>query len=244
MTSIFKKIILLVALVLLSGCGEPESASPQPDSEWYVKVMTYSEDGLKDTHNVLGQMQGSSDDFDRHDLVELRPFSESYMTLNFYHPEWDKDDAHYASDYHDLKYSSQDKWVFQVESNDLQRKMTLSWKEPTLIDPKKTAEMSQQMVEKLMKEMWFIDLKTQKVIKAFEQGIAQSYQFSMEGEEVRSFMWVLGVEPSVEDLNNYVQSEKEKKVDLEPSVKSMPQKSQNLLELQPPGHSKRMATPE
>lgn len=92
--------------------------------------------------------------------------------------------------------------------------------------------------------MWFIDLKTQKVIKAFEQGIAQSYQFSMEGEEVRSFMWVLGVEPSVEDLNNYVQSEKEKKVDLEPSVKSMPQKSQNLLELQPPGHSKRMATPE
>lgn len=234
MTSKLKKLILV--LVLLVGS---EAYAKKAESEWYVTLMVHSEDGLKDKHNVLGQMKESSDGFDRHDLVELRPFASPYLALNFFHPEWDKADAHFASDYHDLKYSNQDKWTFQVESDDLQRKMTLSWKQLTLINPKKTAKASQKMVEKLMNEMWLIDLKTQKVIKAYEEDTAQNYQFSMEEEEVRSFMWILGKEPSVQDIEMYEQSEKKRdSLQHPPSNKPVPKKSQNLLELQPPGHSK------
>lgn len=123
--------------------------------------------------------------------------------------------------------------------------MTLSWKQPTLISPKKRAKVSLQITEKLMKKMWLIDLKTEKVIKAYKKDTAQSYQFSMNGEEVRRFMWILGAKPTDQDAKRYAQQAK-KRDDFRhpPSAKPVSQKGQNLLECQPPGHSKRSAIPQ
>jgi len=233
MKTTFTKVILLFLLLIASSVYAGKTKV-----EWYVPLMINSEDGLVDKHNVLGQMRESSDDFDRHDLVELRPFSTPFMTLNFFHPEWEKGDKHFASDYHDVKQQKRDRWVFQVESDDPERMITLYWKEPIIINVQN--EKTLRKLKRLKNKMWLVDLKSKKVMKSYKKNRTESYLFSMEGEEVRQFMWFIGKKPSFLTLKKYASDTKasNKPASNLSSSRRAPVYRQNLWELQPPGHSK------
>jgi len=233
MKTIFTKTVLLFLLLIGSS-----TYAAKTKVEWYVPLMISSQDNLIDKHNVLGQMRESSDDFDRHDLVELRPFSTPFMTLNFFHPEWEKDDEHFASDYHDVKQQKRDRWIFQVESDYTQRMITLQWKEPIMINLQN--EKTLRKLKRLKKKMWLVDLKSKKVIKAYKKNRTESYLFSMEGKEVHQFMWVIGKKPSFISLKKYASDPKasSKAAVNFSSARKAPVYRQNLWELQPPGHNK------
>ncbi len=233
MKTILTKIILLFLLLIGSS-----TYAAKTKVEWYVPLGVSSHDNLIDKHNVLGQMRESSDDFDRHDLVELRPFSTPFLTLNFFHPEWEKADEHFASDYHDVKRQKRDRWTFQVESDDPERMITLFWKEPIVINLEN--DKTVQKLKRLKKKMWLVDLKSKKVIKSYKKNRAESYLFSMEGEEVREFMWVIGKKPSFLSLKKYASDTKasNKTTSTHSTARKAPVYRQNLWELQPPGHSR------
>ena len=86
------------------------------DGSWYVRVIVESGD-FKDSGNVLGQLPDSMDGQDKHDLEELEPFGDSYLTVIFPHEEWGGDAWGYTSDYHASSRNPQGEWTFAVLSS-------------------------------------------------------------------------------------------------------------------------------
>lgn len=192
----FIKKIFLLLLLTVTG-----SYAGKAKVEWYVPLIAKSQDGLIDKHNVLGQMRGCSDSYDKNDLIELRPFSAPYLTLNFFHPKWNRGNGHFASDYHDVKRQRRDSWIFQIESDDTERHITFEWKEPVLIGPK--GKRAYRRLNRLKKKMWLVDLKEKRVMKLYRKKGKKYYNFSMNGEEVRQFLWLIGKKPSPHFLKKY-----------------------------------------
>ena len=86
---------------------------------------------MQDRNNVFGQLSDSKKGYDEHDLKELPPFGERYLTIVFPHPEWGDRANDYASDFHPLKKSNNnDKWIFEVRTDDPDRELTLTWTGP------------------------------------------------------------------------------------------------------------------
>ncbi len=108
-------------------CGNPRSGSPDG---WYVRLIAESED-LRDASNVLGQLSDSAIDYDAHDLEELAPFGNPFLTVVFPHQYWGDHAGDYASDYHPLRPESEpDAWRFEVRSSDPAAMVTLRWEGP------------------------------------------------------------------------------------------------------------------
>ncbi len=125
-----------------SGCGgsgfAPESLTPEPPADtarrlgnpWGVRLIAEA-DGLRDAGNLLGQLDGSLDGRDLHDLVELPPFAAPYLTVVFPQPDWGDQAGDYATDFHALKPRwARDRWVFEVRASPEVEQVTLSWEGP------------------------------------------------------------------------------------------------------------------
>ncbi|MCW8925178.1 MAG: FG-GAP repeat protein, partial [Xanthomonadales bacterium] len=179
---------------------DSHAAKPTWDQEWYLRLIAISEDeNLLDRNNVLGQLQESVNTHDRHDLVELNPFAPPYLSLVFPHQDWGDNAGNYTSDYHMANTGAADEWVFEIHSDDAYRNVDLYWDGLYLLDGiwsqdtgKKTWSQSKQMDEsKLYDRMVLEDLDLGVEIPAVEDGVANHYSFSMNGQNVRSFRWVM-----------------------------------------------------
>ncbi len=98
----------------------------QAGIDWYVRLTVEAPlEQLVDAGNVFGQLSDSKRNFDRHDLQEQPPFSSPYLTLVFPHDDWGERAGDYASDYH--KPKPQDKWEFEIRSDEPGRQIKLCW---------------------------------------------------------------------------------------------------------------------
>ncbi len=144
--------------------------------EWYVQIIVSAEaEGLRDQGNVLGQLNDANLYADRYDLRELEAFSQPYLSIVFYHPEWALAVVDYTSDYHPSTRNKSDKWFFEIRSDNAWRDLTLNW-EGQSVD---------------MDRMVLVDLQTGEEVPAMAGDATQDYAFNMNGYTVRAFQWVL-----------------------------------------------------
>lgn len=204
--------ILIVGLIALAATsvtilanaapgGTDKGGSPDWSQQWYLRLTVVSPDdsSLRDKGNVLGQLDDSESGKDSHDLIELNPFASPYLTLVFPHEEW-LDPGNYSSDYHATDADNADEWVFDILSDDAYRNITLYWDPVKLVERmddavsgKKGSNKSSKMdsADDLIERMWLEDTLTGERIYAIDSGQLQSYTFNMEGENTRSFRWVM-----------------------------------------------------
>lgn len=169
------ELAVLVALVTLFSSSILSGAELR-SGEWYVRLIVNAEaSGLQDRGNVLGQLKDSLIGHDLHDLRELEGGFGSYLSLVFYHPEWNLEGDAYGSDYHPVARNKHDEWTFEVRSDDTGRDIVLSW-EGQNTD---------------MQGMVLVDLETSEVVPAVVDGVAGEHRFNMNGETVRAFQWVV-----------------------------------------------------
>ncbi len=102
-----------------------------PERGWYVRLIAES-DSMIDPGNVFGQLPDSVDSYDPHDLIELDPIGERYLTVVFPHDEWGARSGDYSTDFRALLHdANRHSWSFEVwASPDVQR-VTLRWEGPS-----------------------------------------------------------------------------------------------------------------
>ena len=137
--------------------------------EWYIRL-TVEADGMRDRGNVLGQLGDSEYDYDHHDLKELKPFGNRYLTVVFPHMDWAVSPDDYTSDFHPVgKKNESDFWKFEVRTGTPDQEVTLFWSGPT----------------EELNNSWIIDEETGEMIEPLSGG---KYTFVM-GTTIRSFTW-------------------------------------------------------
>jgi hypothetical protein len=146
----------------------------QAGIDWYVRLTVEApQEQLVDAGNVFGQLSDSKRNFDRHDLQEQPPFSSPYLTLVFPHDDWGERAGDYASDYH--KPKPQDKWEFEIRSDEPGRQIKLCW----------------EGEDKIISRSWLVDLETGEYLHLSEQQQgSRCLAFVMEGTSKR-YQWRL-----------------------------------------------------
>jgi hypothetical protein len=162
--------VLTGALLSFGLLFMPVHARELGNGEWYVRL-TAMAGNLKDSSNVLGQLSDSLRGYDLHDLRELSPFATPYLTIVFPHPDWEEHAGDYGTDFHGTNKRN-DKWIFDVRSDDINREVTLSWS-----------------IQPNLSGMWLVD--TVAGTKVAAQDAGQQYTFNMDGQTVRRFKWVV-----------------------------------------------------
>ncbi len=123
---------------------------------WYVRLTVEDPDtGMRDRNNVLGQLIDALPGYDSHDLPEMPPFSEAYLTIVFPHPDWGTQAGDYASDFRAVKRNADagDNWTFEIRTDDPSRTLLLTWDGP----------------EEVLKRSVLIDDETRTRIPAIER---------------------------------------------------------------------------
>jgi len=145
--------------------------SVQKGEEWYVRLTVESSgENLRDSNNVFGQLKDSQKGYDEHDLKELPPFGEKYLTIVFPHMDWGDRADDYASDFHPFRNrKGNDAWEFEVRTDDPTRELVLSWSGP----------------EDILLHSQLIDEETGEVLAVNPDG---SYTFKINGTS-RKFSW-------------------------------------------------------
>ncbi len=151
--------------------------------EWFVRLIAEAPaENLKDAGNVLGSLRSSSNDYDKHDLKELPPFTAPYLTIVFPHPEWGDKAGNYASDFHRTRHwRLGDEWEFTVNASTADLEVTLTW----------------EGFDRL-KRLWamqLIDLENGTVVDAVKNRKLNHYTFNMAGTSHR-FKWVYLARPA------------------------------------------------
>ncbi|MCP4660926.1 MAG: hypothetical protein GY856_36455, partial [bacterium] len=139
-----------------------------------VTVRLIAESGdLRDAGNVLGWYPESVDGYDRHDLREMPPFGDRYLSVIFPHDDWGKHAGDYASDLRAWQGSRQTEWRFDVMTSEVGHEVTLRWEGP----------------RRALRFAQLVDEETGEVIRVDPNG---SYSFRMSTAR-RAFLWRLGI---------------------------------------------------
>ncbi|MEM7584220.1 MAG: GEVED domain-containing protein [Acidobacteriota bacterium] len=158
----------------------PASRSQEPaggtkrGSGWFMRLIAESGD-LRDAGNVLGELAESLDGYDQHDLDELPPARDPYLTIVFPHPDWEDRAGDYTTDYRPLNLDPEGvptEWQFEVRSSDPTATVTLSWEGP----------------ESRLLETVLTDDETGERVTVRPR---ESYTFTLTGTS-RSFTWRVG----------------------------------------------------
>lgn len=141
-------------------------------NDWYVRLVAENTvERLVDRGSVLGQAADASAEFDIHDLPELAPFSEPFLTVVFRKDEWGDKSGDYNSDIRSLE-DTDSVWTFLVKSDDPAREVVLSWESNHRLD-----------------RMRLIDLSTGATVYPILAGRPMTYRFNMDGQNEREFLW-------------------------------------------------------
>ena len=119
---------------------------------------------------MLGLLPDSTRGYDSHDLPELAPFGNSYLTIVFPRHAWGAKSGDYTSEFRKLRGNRWvERWLFNVRSSDPNAQVTLRWEG----DPQRILQAE------------LTDRETGEVVRVQPNG---SYTFTMNGNN-RSFFW-------------------------------------------------------
>ncbi len=212
-------ILTLLMMLLGTNAFAAKKDKNTVEQEWYLRLtVEVPSQNMKDRGNVLGHLYDSKITKDSHDLIEMAPFGDNYLTIVFPHPEWGEDAGDYTSDYHHPDAYNADEWTFEVRSSAVNSDVKLYWEGlyvlSTSSDGKKLKKKEELVINTLLQRMWLEDAATGKRIEAVVDNNMQSYTFNMNGSNVRTFRWGIG---------NYTKTKNEKsttedKVTVKPSL--------------------------
>ena len=149
--------------------GLPDRDNVDPDG-WQVRLIAES-GTMKDEGNLVGQIASAIDGFDMHDLEELPPLGERYLSIVFENGLFPESDWGYTSDFRSTALRPWGEWPFVVRASDDVDVITLSWEGDDLP----------------LYAGWLIDLETGEWIRPYP-GTSYSY---LNGPEDRKFMFAL-----------------------------------------------------
>lgn len=205
--TIWKLLFGSLMLIMFAGCGSgsqngDDTGTPvksvDKTQEWYMRLIAeVPSENLKDKNNVLGRINGSSESYDRYDLLEINPkmADSAYLTIVFPHDDWEAG-KNYASDYHGLSDVDHDEWAFVVRSSAAHAEVKMSWDGIFLLDVvtdenRSYYDQKQSRDHEYLDMMYLVDVDNNASHKVYQEGRMQSYSFSMAGKTERSFKWVL-----------------------------------------------------
>ena len=201
-------ILTLLMMLLGTNAFAEKKEKDTVEQEWYLRLIAeVSSQNMKDRGNVLGHLNDSVSGYDSHDLPEMAPFGDNYLTIVFPHPEWGEKAGDYTSDYHNPDAHNADEWTFEVRSSATNSEVKLYWEGlnvlSTSYDGNKLKKKEERVIDTLLQRMWLEDTATGERIDAVVDNKLQSYTFSMNGSNVRAFRWGIG---------EYTKAKKVKKV--------------------------------
>lgn len=225
----------LLVGALLAG-GVVAAPAPKRVPEWYMKTnlhvidLSSGRQWVDTTSGVFGRLEASSDGYDQHDIPAFTSTLTSPAALVFVHgAEWGEREGEYLSNYLSTRGQTAS-WPFIVVSTIENSEVTLTWDglfELTSYDDggmTRYAEM-RTFDSRTLADLSLVDMQTYQVIDALApDGTLNSYAFTMDGETVRHFMWVLGpvnashFEPGSQVMR-YIQAKKRELAD-RPSEKA------------------------
>ena len=184
-------------MVLGTNAFAAKKESTPVEQEWYMRLIAeVPSQQMRDRGNVLGQLYDSSAGKDSHDLIELAPFGEIYLTIVFPHPEWGDDAGDYSSDYHNPDAYNADEWIFHVKTSATNSDVTLRWEGLNVVSTsfggKKPKKKEELVIDSFLDRMWVEDTATGERIPVVVDGELQTYTFNMNGSSVREFRWGIG----------------------------------------------------
>jgi len=139
--------------------GQPVQADPR---EWTLRLTVESGE-QSDPGNLLGRLATARSGKDAHDLEELPPQGDSWLSLLFLNRAWeDEDNWGYTSDFRPaVRGEPRGRWRFVVKSSGEQQQATLRWSGPS----------------RVLKRARLIDKANHKVIHLHRQ---DSYTFDLD----------------------------------------------------------------
>ncbi len=99
--------------------------------EDFVQILAKVDD-FKDSHNFFGLSDKAKDGYDRLDIDEAPPIA-PYVSLSFPHQDWKENKGHYCQDIRKAPnkkktYSEKIIWDMQIKTDQLNKTITLEWK--------------------------------------------------------------------------------------------------------------------
>ena len=195
MIQLSRKIILSSAALLVLTLSDV-AAAPKAQ-EWYVKMVAIVENAVEadlevfydDRSGVFGRIEGSQEDFDRHDLPAFVNLSGAKIAIVF-DVQGSEEHTQFVSDYRE-KGKKRETWTFRVYSNRPDGTVTLAWEGAYLILTKNDQYITELDPDnKVLKKLSLVDLETGEVIPALSNGRMNSVTFDMNGAKYRNFRWV------------------------------------------------------
>ena len=165
-------------------------------SNWYIRIIAEDQNrSLKTNLSQLGELEETNAVQD-HTLVSGGRWSNPYLDVIFIDPDG-MPTGDYKTNYHVYSEGINDSWSFNVETNDANAEIRLSWSGLYILTPTVDAQNRTQYTEyrsstnPLIAKMKLIDSTTGTEIPAILNNEVQVYIFNMNGQVTRSFEWVV-----------------------------------------------------
>ena len=167
-------------------------------SNWYIRLV--AEDPARDMKTAstqLGELE-EDDTVTKHTLKSLTPFGGTYLDVVFKDPAG-VERGEYKVNFHKYEEGAEDKWHFTVKTDEhnVNADILLSWRGVYVLKPYTDDQNRQRYSEfrsvtnPIIKQMKLVDTVTGDEIPAAINGKVQTYAFNMNGEQTRTFEWVV-----------------------------------------------------
>ncbi len=168
-------------------------------SNWYIRLI--AEDpakAMRSAGSQLGELEESSA-VEKHTLKALTPFGASYIDVVFVDPDGVAS-GDYKVNFHRYEEGVEDRWRFTVRTDDAVADILLTWRGLYVLTPYVDEQNRQRYKEyrsvsnPLIKNMKLLDVSNGNEIAAIVDGKVQTYSFNMNGENERTFQWIVQIE--------------------------------------------------
>lgn len=165
-------------------------------SNWYIRLV--AEDtarGLTSSSSQLGELE-ENDAVEKHTLKALSPLNGSYLDIIFVDPVGVVS-GEYKSNFHVYQEGTEDQWSFTVKTDDNRSDILLTWQGLYVLTPytdeqsRKRYKEYRSVTNPLIKHMKLVDITNGKEIALMVDGKIETYTFNMNGQNERTFKWVM-----------------------------------------------------
>jgi len=165
-------------------------------SNWYVRLVVQDTSrGLKSSSTQLGELE-ENDAVEKHTLKALNPLNGSYLDIVFVDPVGVVP-GDYKSNFHVYQEDTEDQWHFTVKTDDNTSDIMLTWQGVYVLTPytdeqdRKRYKEYRSVTNPLIKNMKLVDTVNGKEIALMVDGKIETYTFNMNGQNERTFKWVV-----------------------------------------------------
>ncbi len=179
-----------------------ESVVESKPSNWYIRLI--AEDinrAIKVENTQLGELE-ESNAVQKHTLKALSPFGSNYLDIVFVDPDGIESGA-YKTNFHTYQEDMENRWRFTVKTDDVNAQILLTWRGLYVLTPyidnqgRIRYRESLSLTNPLYRQMKLVDISSGQELAAVADGKVKTYIFNMDGQNERTFSWVL----QTEDVN-------------------------------------------